>query len=428
MLEIFLLAMPDYLCERPDYIRAMRRLARTCRRWRAIVEGYSDLWADFCLNPCRLVSDVVEWTSHFALPGLPLDIRLRFDDFFPLLYPASTPHAPRLSMEGTLAAIEPHIHRCRRLFIAADQIAYPPVVSMLQQMDARLLVSLTLCSVVLPFLSPPTHYAARNPRLFLPFGAPCLEYLRLVSASVGWKNLALYGGLRVLAITTIPEFLRPTGSQLWRMFERMQKVARLSLRDISCSPLDFLFHGIVTLPCLVELDIRFRGSVNLAMLLSRVQAPSLHIVTTFIDTPDDLDCLMTCGSLFTSITSFAVSCTIRMDRMRLAELFESMPLLEVLDLSHATSEFFEALFAPGLPFFFPYLRELHLFDVVPTMIRVYLRRRMIASISLQLVSLVRADEAWFAPDLEWIRNELGSGNLIVNPTADHSRRSWLYHY
>jgi hypothetical protein len=370
----------------------------------------------------------MEWTQHFSLPGLPLDLRLRFDDFFPLIYPASTPEEPRLCTHGTIEAIEPFLSRCRRLFVSFDQVAYPLIMPMLQRMDASLLVSLTLCGVVLPFVSPSNYRPTRNPHLFGPFGAPCLQFVRLVTASIGWRALALYVSLRVLVLTALPEYLHPTGNQLWRILETMQQIVKLSLRDVSCTPLDFLVQGVVTLPRLVELDIRFHANINLAILLSRVHAPSLRIVTTFINSPDDLECLMTSCGLFASITSFTISCNVRMDRFRIAELLESMPLLESLDLSGATSEFFEALFAPGLPLFFPRLSELHLFDIVPTMVRVYVRRRTVAGIAIRLVTLLKADEVWFAPDLDWIREELGPGNFIVNATSDRSRRTWLYHY
>jgi hypothetical protein len=427
LLDIFVHATGSYMDSRTPYLDTLRAIVLTCKRWHDVAYSFSDLWATYELSPHRKRFDVVNWVTRLAKPGLSLDLHLRFDDLFSFRHPPSTIEEPRLGSIGTIHAIRPFFWKARRLYIACDQYSFPHMIEALQLTIPTRLVSLTLNRVILQQLTRPQPLHSGNPRLFHKAAIPMLQFLRIIGTTPGWDDLRLFGLLKIFVAHAIPHGLRPSGLQLFRLLETMRMVEKISLRDVCYNPLPFTFNRFSILPMLVELDLYFKSSIALAQVLARFQMPALRTVTTYFDTPHDLDCLMICSGILASITTFAVTCNAKLNRFSIADLWSAMPLLERLDLSRCGGEFFDTLFAPGMPYFFPRLHELTVSSVPPTFLRVYLQLRLDAHIPLRRVTLWRIDPVWFAFDIQWMMHIMSAANVFVNPTGLIHPRSWILH-
>ena len=427
LLEIFKEAAGDYIGSRKEYLNTLESLLLTCKRWHSVLYRISDLWATLELQPHRKRVEVTNWMNRLAMPGVAADLRLRFDDLFSMRHLQSTD--ARLSPFSTIRAVRPILSRCRRLLITCDQYNFPHMIEALQHMDPSHLMSLTLHRVVLPLLPRREPPHRRHPGIFLHAVVPSLLYLRVIGTSPGWDDLRLFRALKIFVAHAIPDGVRPSGIQTFTALDTMRfTVERMSLRDVCYDTLPWMFNRVSTLWRLVELDLYFKSSIALAQILARLNMPALRIVTTYFDTPQDLQCLIICSSILANVVTFGVTCNARIDRHDIGSLWVAMPLLTNLDLSRCGGEFFDALFAPGMPYFFPLLRQLTVAATPPTFVRVYLQRRLDAHLPIRRVTLWRIDQHWFAADINWMIFIMGATNVIINPTGNPFTRSWILHY
>jgi hypothetical protein len=428
LLDIFVNAAGDYMNSRSRYLDTLQHIARVCKRWYQIVYSFSDIWATYEISPHRKKDDVFAWIKRMTRPGLSLDLYLRFDDLFSFRYQPSTPDTPRLGPIGTIGAIRPLLWKARRIFISCDQYNFPTMVEALRLTYPSRLVSLTLNRVVLQQLSriQPAHSAA--PNLFFEVAVPMLRFLRVIGTTPGWDDLRLFELLEIFVAHGIPYGVRPSGLQLFRILETMRLVKRMSLRDVCYRPLPFTFHHTSIMPQLVELDVYFKSSIALAQVLARFAMPALRTVTTYFDTPQDLECLLICSGLLAGITSFAVTCNAKISRTRIGDLWAVMPQLRQLDLSRCGGEFFDTLFSPGMPYIFPLLRELALNAISPIYVRFFLQLRHDAGIPIRMITLWRIDAEYFELDIQWLLYLIGAANVIINPTGLAYTRSWILHH
>ncbi|KAJ7715757.1 hypothetical protein B0H16DRAFT_1477172 [Mycena metata] len=328
------------------------------------------------LTPHRLVTDVRRWTSHWA-SGI-LDLKLKCDTLYSLIYRVSTASAPRMFPARTIAVLAPYFWRCSRLcLVLEDRTALPDVLQRLRRTRADFLTTFSLTRVTLPFSSVDILPVVCNPRrLFSPSTFPALTVFRACNASVGWGDLRYYAGLDDLIFIHLTWPVNPTTLKLYRILRRAARLLRLCMQRIQCEDLLDLPVPPVSLPRLRVLELDLDGSVGVACILAVCSMPALTSLSVNIGGDADLALLLQCAPSMRSVTSLAINGTAE-DAALVTTLYLTFPLMLSLDLAHATPIYFQALYDPERrsPHMFPLLEELSVIDVTLNDVRLMLERR-----------------------------------------------------
>ncbi|KAJ7019102.1 hypothetical protein C8F04DRAFT_1198092 [Mycena alexandri] len=434
LLQIFSHSIGDFHQSAPArqaYVRTLYAIIGTCRHWAHFVDCNRCLWASYDLNPFRLTSSVDLWLSK--LYGVPIDLRLDFDDLFSLYHPVSTAAAPRLSVRNTILRAAPVLGSCARLSINAEEtFSYPFLLELLCAASGRLLVSLSLTRVTLAFMEgflPPPTLA---PNLFFKTGVPLLRFLRLRNATPGWDDHKFYPRLEVLVVHDLHALICFTAIQLYLILLSCSSLMYLSLRDVPCDALPPRPHAFFSCVYLLELDLHLTGTLGIPDVLSRCEMPSLRKLSLTLDSEFDLRCLLACSFLeqVAVLSLEAPSFT----REVMTELWSRLPSVEDLDIGRAGFTAFDALYSLDGPFdaqhFCPKLRCLTVVDVCPSYARRFLERRFAAGFILVQLTMFRAADfsERVESDVDWLSNVLGADHFKIDPDCElFVAPQWIEH-
>ncbi|KAJ7723244.1 hypothetical protein B0H16DRAFT_1895880 [Mycena metata] len=425
--EVFSLAVGTYDPTNrvgPSSVQSQLAIASVCKYWSYLVHGLGCLWSTFEVNPYQLEAPLLARLSR--LHRTPIDLTLHFDDLFSLYHPRSTLAAPRLGVRDTILRVGPLLGSCRRLCIAAeDSFAFPLLLEILRFTSGALLVSLSLSRISFAFLEGRIAAPNLSPVLYFFSGVPLLRFLRLDNVCVGWEDRKYYAVLEVLDFRHMRAPINPPSVALYALLAAAPFLVRLSLDDIECGPLPPWEHPFFTCGYLVELYLHLTGTIGVANVLSRCLMPALHTLTLVLDAEFDLRCILACASLLERVVVLTLQAT-GLPRETISELWISVPLLQVLDLSAAGLLALDALYTPNGPFFTvhhcPRLSTLTVSDVSPSVMRRFVQRRADDGLRLQRLTMYRAVDFFESSelDVEWLLDFFGPDAFAMDPEFDCS--------
>ncbi|KAJ7028869.1 hypothetical protein C8F04DRAFT_1289645 [Mycena alexandri] len=374
------------------------------------------------LTPHRLVSDVRRWTSHWTA-GI-LDIKLKCDTLYSLLYSHSSVSAPRMFPSRTIAVLAPFFSRCSRLcLVLEDRTALPDVLQRLRRSRADFLETFSLSRVTLPFAMGKLLPVVFKPRrLFAGSDFPALRRVTVVNATVGWFDLRFYARLNDLILICLVYPVNPTTLRLYRILDRARRLLRLCLQRIQCE--DLLDVGLppLSLPLLRVLELDLDGSVGVSCILAVCSMPALTSLSVCLGGDEDVALLLQCAPSMRTITSLSINGTAQ-DASLITALYAVFPRVISLDLSRATPAYFRALYDPTrrLPHMFLGLEKLSVIDVSLAEIKLVLERRTSAT-PLRRLTVHRAAQWDCLVALLWCLVTFAEDQFTVDPDPSFDRR------
>ncbi|KAJ7703373.1 hypothetical protein B0H16DRAFT_1705024 [Mycena metata] len=374
------------------------------------------------LTPHRLVSDVRRWTSHWTT-GV-LDIKLKCDTLYSLLYSVSSASAPRMFPSRTIAVLAPFFSRCSRLcLVLEDRTALPEVLQRLRRTRTDLLETFSLSRVTLPFAMGQVLPIVFKPRrLFAGSDFPALRHVSIVNATVGWFDLRFYAGLDDLIFICLLYPVNPTTLRLYYILDRARRLLRLCLQRIQCEDLLDLGLPPLSLPLLRVLELDLDGSVGVSCIFAVCSMPALTSLSVCLGGDEDVTLLLGCAHSMGTITSLTINGTAQ-DTALITALYAVFPRVLSLDLSRATPAYFRALYDPTrrLPHMFMGLEELSVIDVSLVDLKLMLERRTTAP-HLRRLTAHRASERDSFDALLWCLANFTEEQFTVDPDPSFNLR------
>ncbi|KAJ7037576.1 hypothetical protein C8F04DRAFT_1256786 [Mycena alexandri] len=425
LVDMFSFACGRYHSDRRAFVRTRSAIACTCRLWCLLIDAVPHFWSAYTVTPHKLVADVRRWTSHWST-GI-LDLKLKCDTLYSLIYSVSTASAPRMFPSRTIAVLAPYFSRCSRLcLVLEDRTALPDVLRRLRRTSAEFLVSFALSRVTLPFARGQVlRVVFRPPRLFARSDFPRLRRLLLSNATVGWCDLRYYAALYDLIFIDLLYPVDLSTFKLYRILQRAVCLARLCLRRVPCADLLDLTLPPLSLPSLRVLELDIDESVGVSCVLAVCNMPALSSLSICIGGDDDLAFLVQCAYSMRTITALSINGTAQ-DVALITTLYSYFPLLLSLDLSRATPTYFQALYDParGVPHMFPLLEVLSVIDVSLSDIRIMLERRTSLP-SLWCLIVSRASERESLSALVWCLTAFPTEEQFVVDPEPTFVRPWF---
>ncbi|KAJ7660744.1 hypothetical protein DFH06DRAFT_1326014 [Mycena polygramma] len=323
-----------------ESVKIRGRLRLVCRAWYHLVLVTPSFWTTHDFVPFRPSLFLQQW--RYNIKAADLALHIVFDSL--TLYapaPTSSYGGPRIGAHDTIAEATDMAWRCQHIHIRAEDVfALPRIVSRLSNVQTIRLKSLTISRI--PITSPDGSEFLIVPEHMFNGGTPLLQILRLFFFALSWDTLGYYGSLTVLVLHDLQGGLAPHGFVLMSVLGASSSLQFVSLRRVAITWTAEDSLRRIRLPSITELDLCLAGDHGLAAMIGLLDmsVKALHIT---LDSPFDVDLLLSCACNVLESLQVLVACGAATDHFVLRDMYSSMINLVHLDISHAPSEFFDAL-------------------------------------------------------------------------------------
>ncbi|KAJ7605403.1 hypothetical protein DFH06DRAFT_1150611 [Mycena polygramma] len=321
----------DYFKARRSFVTARSIAMAVCRGWYGFIANSPNFWSDYIIKAHKPQGDVDRWSGRFGD---------RLTRFRAHLTSVGVVRRGRTSIEDCVSFIVHHIHRVQTLSIESDDdYGIPLAASCLFIARAPHLHSLT-------FRHSSRVISTRPRRPFPPIfcsatGIPSLRILRVTDFAISWSHTDLYLHLTTLVLTKLYGDIAPTVAQLRAVLVATPALVRLSLRHIVCLEFSGPVESFV-LASVTDLDLCFCGDRGLSAIVFACRLPALSTVSITFESPADVYFLLQSHESLNGVLRFHASGLVYFSQ-DLAEIFEAMPSLVLLDIFDGGRDLFDAI-------------------------------------------------------------------------------------
>ncbi|KAJ7601437.1 hypothetical protein DFH06DRAFT_1154100, partial [Mycena polygramma] len=314
----------DYFKARRSFVTARSIAMAVCRGWYGFIANSPNFWSDYIIKAHKPQGDVDRWSGRFG------DWLTRFRAH---LTSVGVVRRGRTSIEDCVSFIVHHIHRVQTLSIESDDdygipLARAPHLHSLTFRHSSRVISTRPRR---PF--PPIFYSAT--------GIPSLRILRVTDFAISWSHTDLYLHLTMLVLTKLYGDIAPTVAQLRAVLVATPALVRLSLRHIACLEFSGPVESFV-LASVTDLDLCFCGDRGLSAIVFACRLPALSTVSITFESLADVYFLLQSHKSLSGVLRFHASGLVYFSQ-DLAEIFEAMPSLVLLDIFDGGRDLFDAI-------------------------------------------------------------------------------------
>ncbi|KAJ7631401.1 hypothetical protein DFH06DRAFT_1140642 [Mycena polygramma] len=322
------------------------RLMLTSRWGRYKVCDIPDFWTRLIVSPRAHLDVVREWlemTDTLSPPPLTITFRATRGD-------TVSPYFPNNNLtywvDTAASILASQLDRCVSLAIVADNPELlTDIMFLVEGTRPALLKKLDVMFGIADYSHVRPHVLHNFAFLDLPpIGSPFRPFTSLSWIAGAGSNPSVTYTTSEIASCSI---VHPSAQLVYWMVVICVLTSSNLIDTLLLDGLPFNYHpGTLTcsppMHALVRLDVAFRGSDNMAQLVTRLNAPSLKVLRVTVTSPRDVQCLCACPGLLATIEDLVLtgSCAAGNEFYAIYSLLHRTTLI---DLRSASNIFFSAL-------------------------------------------------------------------------------------